>query len=108
MAPPMPYFAEPSPSSRFDKFGHPISKTSQSKPSDTSSGGVSTPNDLAQICQEGGVDLIAYLLETALPISDLTQKSIKEWTYCDYSRLAEGPDKEKWRQAHLEELEEHC
>jgi hypothetical protein len=107
MAPPMPYFAEPSPSGHFNKYGHPIGDTSLSKPLDTSLGGVSTPKDLAQICQEGGVDLIAYLLETALPISDLTQKSVKEWTYCDYLRLAEGPDKEKWHQAHLEELEEH-
>jgi hypothetical protein len=94
-APPMLYFAKPSPSGHFNRFGHPISDASLSKPSDTFSGGVSTPKDLAQICQEGGVDLIAYLLETALPISD-------------YLQLAEGLDKEKWHQAHFKEVEEHC
>jgi hypothetical protein len=75
---------------------------------DSPTGGVSTPKDLASLCQEGGVELIAYLLEMAVPVGDSTQKSIKEWTYCDYARLAEGPYKEKWHMAHLEELEQHC
>ncbi|KAL7284517.1 hypothetical protein ACG7TL_001808 [Trametes sanguinea] len=61
---------------------------------------------LAQLCREGGVALINFLLMKAVPpIDDLPNTSnVREWTYRDITRLPEAEQRE-WKAACQEELE---
>ncbi|KAL7284847.1 hypothetical protein ACG7TL_002160 [Trametes sanguinea] len=61
---------------------------------------------MAQLCREGGVALINFLLMKAVPpVDDLPDKSnVREWTYRDITRLPEAEQRE-WKAACQEELE---
>jgi len=65
-----------------------------------------TESQLAKLAQEGGVDLINYLLAKAdagdqpLP----TMSSPREWMFCDILHMPSELQKE-WKQACLKELE---
>ena len=69
------------------------------------SGALSDDNHLAQLCQEGGVELMHYLLMQA--VSDSSQpnvQNIREWTYRDITHLTKA-EQEEWKTACCEELE---
>ena len=62
---------------------------------------------LAQLCREGGVGLINYLLMKAVPPVDENlpdTSNVREWTYRDIARLPPAEQKE-WKAACREELE---
>ncbi|KAL7281613.1 hypothetical protein ACG7TL_004930 [Trametes sanguinea] len=61
---------------------------------------------LAQLCWEGGVALINFLLMKAVPpVDDLPNTSnIREWTYRDITHLSEAEQRE-WKAACQDELE---
>ncbi|KAL7284521.1 hypothetical protein ACG7TL_001812 [Trametes sanguinea] len=61
---------------------------------------------MAQLCREGGVALINFLLMKAVPpVDDLPDTSnVREWTYRDITRLPEAEQRE-WKAACQEELE---
>ncbi|OSC96523.1 hypothetical protein PYCCODRAFT_1353048, partial [Trametes coccinea BRFM310] len=61
---------------------------------------------LAQLCWEGGVALINFLLMKAVPpVDDLPNTSnIREWTYRDITHLPEAEQRE-WKAACQDELE---
>ncbi|GJE98550.1 hypothetical protein PsYK624_147820 [Phanerochaete sordida] len=58
--------------------------------------------EMAQLCREGGVAMIHYLVSKA--IAPGSRPSPREWTYRDILRLPEAEQKE-WKRAALEELE---
>ncbi|KAL7284806.1 hypothetical protein ACG7TL_002116 [Trametes sanguinea] len=61
---------------------------------------------MAQLCREGGVALINFLLMKAVPpVDDLPDTSnVREWTYRDITCLPEAEQRE-WKAACQEELE---
>ncbi|KAL7280477.1 hypothetical protein ACG7TL_005409 [Trametes sanguinea] len=61
---------------------------------------------MAQLCREGGVALINFLLMKAVPpVDDLPDTfNVREWTYRDITRLPEAEQRE-WKAACQEELE---
>ena len=73
-----------------------------------SRGSVDEVEDLlvAQLVQEGGVELVRYLLAKAVPPTESTAEStpIREWTYKDIMRMPEAQQRE-WKAACREELE---
>ncbi|TFY59368.1 hypothetical protein EVJ58_g5820 [Rhodofomes roseus] len=61
---------------------------------------------MAQLCREGGVGLVNMLLAKALPLvdQDSPKSSVREWTFCDISKLPKE-EQEKWKATCREELE---
>ena len=73
-----------------------------------SRGSVDKVEDLlvAQLVQEGGVELVRYLLAKAVLLTESTAEStpIREWTYKDIMHMPEAQQRE-WKAACCEELE---
>ena len=90
-----------------DQVPGPSSERPQSETGDNSS---ATPSDdevpLTQLCREGGVALISYLMALAVPSEGevRTSENVREWTYKDIARLPKA-EREEWMQACREELE---
>ena len=63
---------------------------------------------LAQLCQEGGVPLINFLLALAMPSHEqstlLSTQSVRDWHFQDILWLPTR-EREEWKKACLEELE---
>ena len=63
---------------------------------------------LAQLCQEGGVPLINFLLAMPMPPHEkstlLSTQSVRDWHFQDILRLPTR-EREEWKKACLEELE---
>ena len=63
---------------------------------------------LAQLCQEGGVLLINFLLALAMPSHEQSTipstQSVRDWHFQDILRLLTR-EREEWKKACLEELE---
>ena len=63
---------------------------------------------LAQLCQEGGVSLINFLLTQAMPSHEQSTlsstQSVRDWHFQDILRLPTR-EREEWKKACLEELE---
>ena len=60
---------------------------------------------MASLCQEGGVELINFLMSQAVPNSELlpNKSNVREWTYRNIMKLPTGEQKE-WKDACREEL----
>ena len=76
-----------------------------------SRGSVDEVEDLltAQLVQEGGAELLRYLLAKAVPPDESTPNvtPFREWTFRDIMRLPEAQQRE-WKAACREELEALC
>ena len=66
---------------------------------------------LAQLCQEGGVPLINFLLAHAMPSHEQSTlpstQSVRDWHFQDILWLPTR-EREEWKKACLEELESLC
>ena len=90
----------------------PTEVTPQSEPEESKESGASSDEEedaeahLVQLCDEGGVVAINFLLSKAVSPTtmDVPTKSPKEWTYRDIARLPEAEQKE-WRTACHNELD---
>ena len=60
---------------------------------------------MAELCREGGVELINFLLSHAVPVENRNPVcNIREWTFRDIASLPKAEQKE-WKNACREELE---
>ena len=82
--------------------------------SDRSADAPSNPSDkdVACMAQEGGVDLIHFLLAKAVSPTDTTEilpslNSVREWQFCDILKFPKEIQ-EEWKAACCEELEALC
>ncbi|THU80273.1 hypothetical protein K435DRAFT_607398, partial [Dendrothele bispora CBS 962.96] len=75
-------------------------------PSDTQSAPPEREEEVAQLCREGGVKFINYLLSQAVTEESVNNayKNIREWHYRDIARLPKA-EQEEWKTACREELE---
>ena len=109
--PQAPRHSDPARSALDDNASDSAQEESSSDEEDSGSGdnakrSSSSEPELAQLCREGGVELINYLLMKAVPpVDDLPDTSnVREWTYRDITRLPPAEQKE-WKAACQEELE---
>ena len=79
--------------------------------SDPSAEAPSNPSnkDVAHMAQEGGVDLIHFLLAKVVSPTDATEilpspNSVREWQFCDILKFPKETQ-EEWKAACHEELE---
>ena len=56
------------------------------------------------MCEEGGANLVRYLMGKALAVSDNQYKDVRNWSYKDIARLPQAEQKH-WRLACQEELD---
>jgi hypothetical protein len=70
-------------------------------------GQLSLENIMAQMAQEGGVSLINFLMQKAVPLhkgNTPTPTSVREWSFCDILKLSKK-GQEEWKTACQDELE---
>ena len=61
-------------------------------------------DDVQKMCEEGGANLVRYLMGKALAVSDNQYKNVPNWSYKDIARLPQAEQKH-WRLACQEELD---
>ena len=60
--------------------------------------------DVQKMCEEGGANLVRYLMGKALTTQDPQTKNVRNWSYKDIARLPQAEQK-LWRLACQEELD---
>ena len=68
------------------RFGHPSSGSP-----DTSA--TPSEDDVQKMCEEGGANLIRYLMGKALNISDNQYENVRNWSYKDIACLPQAEQK---------------
>ena len=61
-------------------------------------------DDVQKMCEEGGANLVQYLMGKALAVSDNQYENVCSWSYKDIARLPQAEQKH-WRLACQEELD---
>ena len=61
-------------------------------------------DDVQKMCEEGGANLVQYLMGKALAVSDNQYENVRNWSYKDITRLPQAEQKH-WRLACQEELD---
>ena len=61
-------------------------------------------DDVQKMCEEGGANLVRYLMGKALAVSDNEYENVRNWSYNDIARLPQAEQKH-WRLACQEELD---
>ena len=61
-------------------------------------------DDVRKMCEEGGANLVRYLMGKALAVSDNQYENVRNWSYKDIARLPQAEQKH-WRLACQEELD---
>ena len=61
-------------------------------------------DDVQKMCEEGGANLVRYLMGKALAVSNNQYKNVRNWSYKDIARLPQAEQKH-WRLACQEELD---
>ena len=61
-------------------------------------------DDVQKMCEEGGANLVRYLMGKALNISNNQYENVRNWSYKDIARLPQAEQKH-WQLACQEELD---
>ena len=61
-------------------------------------------DDMQKMCEEGGANLVRYLMGKALAVSNNQYENVRNWSYKDITRLPQAEQKH-WRLACQEELD---